>query len=100
MHLYIGTSSHVAAIDVKTGKEAWRTKLPKSSYYTVCILESDGRVFAGSGGYVHALDAQTGKLLWTNDLRGLGYQPVTLSAGGRSMQLVTQNRAPDVTMQT
>jgi outer membrane protein assembly factor BamB len=100
MHLYIGTSSHVAAIDVKTGQEVWRTKLPKASYYAVCILDVDGRVFAGSGGYVHALDAQTGKLLWTNKLKGLGFQPVTLATGGRSVQLIAQPKSPIVTMPT
>ena len=92
MHLYIGTNAHVLAVDVKTGAEVWRTKLPHG-VFTVCVLEADGRVFAGSGGYLHALDARTGKPLWKKKLKGLGFQPVTLAAGGKSMQLVSEPRS-------
>ncbi len=85
MHIYIGTYQHVAAIDLKTGAEVWRTELPKGHYF-VAVLEVDGRVIAGSGGYVYALDAQTGKILWTNELQGLRLGTVALAAAGRSVQ--------------
>jgi outer membrane protein assembly factor BamB len=87
MHLYVGTKHHVAAIDVKTGQEVWRTDLPKGTGL-VCLLEADGRVFAGSGGYLHALDAQSGRILWSNELKGLGLGIVTLTAAGKSVQFV------------
>ena len=66
--------AHVIALDIKTGKEVWRTKSsdPKDGYsMTVAPLVANGVVIAGvSGaefgvrGYLEGYDAQTGKQLW------------------------------------
>jgi alcohol dehydrogenase (cytochrome c) len=66
--------AQVIALDIKTGKEIWRTKSsdPKDGYsMTVAPLVANGVVIAGvSGaefgvrGYLEGYDAQTGKQLW------------------------------------
>jgi alcohol dehydrogenase (cytochrome c) len=66
--------ANVIALDIKTGKEVWRTKSadPKDGYsMTVAPMVADGVVIAGvSGaefgvrGYLEGFDAQTGKSLW------------------------------------
>jgi alcohol dehydrogenase (cytochrome c) len=66
--------AHVIALDIKTGKEAWRTKSsdPKDGYsMTVAPLVANAVVIAGvSGaefgvrGYLEGYDPQTGKQMW------------------------------------
>src|SRR5712691_2536787 len=66
--------AHVVALDLKTGKEVWRTKSadPKDGYsMTVAPLVANGVVIAGVAGaefghrgYLEGLDTQTGKQLW------------------------------------
>ena len=66
--------AHVIALDIKTGKEVWRTKSadPKDGYsMTVAPLVASGVVIAGVAGaefghrgYLEGLDPQTGKQLW------------------------------------
>ena len=64
----------VIALDIKTGKEVWRTKSsdPKDGYsMTVAPLVANGVVIVGVAGaefghrgYLEGLDPQTGKQLW------------------------------------
>lgn len=66
--------AHVIALDIKTGKEIWRTKSadPKDGYsMTVAPLVANGVVIAGVAGaeyghrgYLEGYDPQTGKVLW------------------------------------
>src|SRR5919198_4151659 len=66
--------AHVIALDVKTGKEIWRTKSSdsKDGYsMTVAPLVANGVVIVGVAGaefghrgYLEGLDPQTGKQLW------------------------------------
>jgi alcohol dehydrogenase (cytochrome c) len=66
--------AHVIALDIKTGKEVWRTKSsdPKDGYsMTVAPLVANAVVIAGvSGaefgvrGYLEGYDPQTGKQMW------------------------------------
>src|SRR5215510_11350091 len=66
--------ANVIALDIKTGKEVWRTKTadPKDGYsMTVAPLVANGVVIAGVAGaefghrgYLEGLDPQTGKQLW------------------------------------
>jgi len=68
------TDDHLIAIDAKTGKELWNTKVQdyqKGQYMTLEPLVVNGKVMiGGSGGeygvrgYVAAFDADTGKELW------------------------------------
>lgn len=73
--VYFATADAVlVALDVKTGKEAWKTKVEDYThgyYMTLSPLVADGRVMVGcSGGelgirgFVAAFDAGTGKPLW------------------------------------
>lgn len=95
-YFYIGCNGEVAAIDVRRGREVWRTRLRGgffggTRYMDVCVLEHEGRVYAGSNGYVFALDARTGRRVWQNELKGLGYNDVTLALAGKSIQFVASH---------
>lgn len=94
MFLYIGSNGFVSAIHPKTGREVWRTVLRQgllggSSGQDVCVLEDQGRVFAGSCGRLYAIDGATGEILWENELKGMGYNDVTLAMAGKCIQYVT-----------
>jgi PQQ-dependent dehydrogenase (methanol/ethanol family) len=62
------------AVDIKTGKPAWRTQLGNINIgetLTMAPLVADGRVYVGNSGgelgvrgWLAALDEDTGKLLW------------------------------------
>src|SRR2546426_3549045 len=99
--------AHVIALDVKTGKEIWRTKSadPKDGYsMTVAPLVANGVVIVGVAGaefghrgYLEGLDPQTGQQVWrTYTIPGPG-EPGSgnwdgdsaLTGGGR-----TQNTRP------
>ncbi len=81
--LYIGTNRYVAALDVATGEELWRTKLPKcQSDSPVSMLIKDAVLVAGSAGQVWCLDKRDGTVLWHNGLPGLGYSSVQLMHEG------------------
>lgn len=95
MHLYIACNGIVAAVDPATGKEKWRTELPTGSLLTgnrktdVCILEHEDRVYAGAKGHLFCLDAETGRIRWKNELKGMGYNEVTLAMAGKSVQYIS-----------
>ena len=91
--LYIGTNGHVLAIDPASGVEMWRTKLMSGIFSAtaaqdVSVLDLGEKLFAGSNGHLFCLSAQTGEVLWHNELQGLGNNDVTLSIGGRSIQVM------------
>ena len=92
-HLYIGTNGHVSAIDPASGAELWRTKLMSGIFSAtvsqdVSVLDHGDKIFAGSNGHLFCLSAQTGEILWHNELEGLGNNDVTLTIGGRSIQMM------------
>jgi len=68
------TDDHLVALDAKTGKVVWDTKVQdykKGQYLTLMPLVVDGKVIVGGSGgefgvrgYVVAYDANTGKELW------------------------------------
>ena len=91
--LYIGTNGHVAAIGVTDDEEFWRTKLGglSTGHQDVCVLEHGGKILAGCQGHLFCLDASTGDVLWHNDLKGLGYNDVTLAIAGKSIQYVSSH---------
>jgi alcohol dehydrogenase (cytochrome c) len=71
---FAATEAVLVALDAKTGKEVWTTKVEdykKGYYMSLAPLVVDGRVMVGvSGGelgvrgFVAAFDAETGKELW------------------------------------
>src|SRR5687767_6222608 len=93
--LFIGSNGHVAAYSPEDGRELWCTQLETglltaTAYQDVCVIEHGGRVFAGCRGNLFCLDAATGAVLWRNDLPGLGFNDVTLSIGGKAIQVMTK----------
>src|SRR5262245_51593797 len=95
MHLFIACNGVVAAIRPDDGTEVWRATLrlgvfSQTSRQDVCLLEHESRVFAGCYGYLFALDAASGEILWQNELKGLGYNEVTLAMAGKSIQIISR----------
>ena len=72
--IYNLLDDHTVAVDIKTGKELWRTKLANvedGTTMTMAPLVVDGKVYVGNSGgemgvsgWLAALDANTGKELW------------------------------------
>jgi outer membrane protein assembly factor BamB len=94
MYLYIGCNSLVAAIAPTDGHMIWVTSLSEgflsiTDSQDVCVLEHQGTVFAGCQGHLFALAGDTGEILWHNELKGFGYNDVTLAIAGKSIQYVS-----------
>lgn len=66
------TSGDLVALDLASGKEAWRfapAERPYARWHSRSPALSDDRVFfAGPDGKVRALEAASGKVLWERDL--------------------------------
>jgi outer membrane protein assembly factor BamB len=92
--LTIGSNGYVSAIQTSDGKELWRTKLREgflgSGGSDVSVLIEGDKIFAGCAGRIYALRASDGKILWDNDLKGLGFNQVSLSRQGTSVQFITR----------
>lgn len=93
-YLYLGCNGFVSALDPASGREVWRTPLNTGGLFggmqcqDVNVLEDGGVVIAGVHGYVFGLDARTGAVLWQNELKGMGYNDVTMCIGGKTIQNV------------
>lgn len=93
--LIIGCNGYVSAVHANTGEELWRTKLRDgmlggSRGSDVSVLIEDNQVFAGCSGRIYALRATDGEILWSNDLKGMGYNEVSLARQGTSTQFITR----------
>lgn len=91
--LYIGCNGYVAAIDLMTGQERWRTKLQTGAFTAtghsdVSVIVRGGFVFAGSQGHLLCLDSATGAAVWHNELKGMGYNDVSLALENVSIQFL------------
>jgi alcohol dehydrogenase (cytochrome c) len=72
--LFAATDATIVAIDAKTGKEVWATKVEdyaKGYYMSLAPLVVDGKVIVGTSGgelgvrgFIAAYDVATGKELW------------------------------------
>ena len=88
--------AHVIALDIKTGKEVWRTKSsdPKDGYsMTGAPLVANGVVITGVAGaefghrgYLEGLDAQTGQQLWRTYTIPAPGEPGSATWAGESMK--------------
>lgn len=73
---YLATGSFVYAVDLATGKEAWRYPAETGNeyvFYAAPVLTEDGQLLIGSVGTAHALlslDPATGKENWTEPFTG------------------------------
>ncbi|MFT3826576.1 MAG: PQQ-binding-like beta-propeller repeat protein [Chitinophagaceae bacterium] len=93
--LIIGCNGYVSAISANTGEELWRTKLREgilggSRGCDVSVLIDGDKIFAGCYGHIHALRASDGEILWSNNLKGMGYNEVSLARQGTSTQFITR----------
>ena len=91
--LIIGSNGYVAAIDVMDGRELWRTRLQTglfkaTSHADVSVLVQGGFVLAGSQGHLFCLDVESGSILWNNELKGMGYNDVSLAMQNVSVQFL------------
>lgn len=83
-YLFILSNGRVAAINKKDGQIVWEVKLKdyidRSISYAIGQLSAEGdKVFVGCAGVLVCLAAKDGSLVWKNDLKGWGYQFVSLS---------------------
>lgn len=73
---YLSTGSFIYAIDLQTGKEAWRYPEDADSkhlYFATPVLTEDGQLLIGSEGTNHALvsiNPETGKDNWAEPFAG------------------------------
>ena len=89
--LYIGTNGYVCAIDPQSGVELWRRRLQEgvlkaTGHSDVSVIVRQSVVYAGSQGHLFALSAADGTILWHNEMKGLGYNDVSLAFEGQSIQ--------------
>ena len=105
--IYNVLDNQTVAVNAKTGKEVWRTRLApadKGSTMTMAPLVVKGKVYVGNSGgemavrgWLTALDAHTGKILWQayntgsdRDVKiGVGYKPFYASLQTRDAGLHT-----------
>ena len=88
-------NSFLAAFDVKTGKELWRTpRADVPTWSTPAILETGGRTHVIVNGFKHTggYDARTGKEIWK--LTGGGDIPVPTPVMGSGLIFITNAHGP------
>ena len=93
--LIIGCNGYVSAIKSSTGEECWRTKLREgvlggSRGQDVSVLIDGNQIYAGCSGRIYAINVQNGEIAWSNDLKGMGYNEVSLAKQGTSTQFITR----------
>jgi outer membrane protein assembly factor BamB len=89
--LVIGSNGYVAALNPPTGEEMWRTQLKQGLFSStsgsdVSVIVVGSIIFAGSCGHLFCLAIEDGAVLWANDLKGFGYNDVSLAMQGVSVQ--------------
>ncbi len=67
--LFVGVCGNAAAIEKQTGRELWRTSLPKVGKNLVTVLYEDGFLYAASDRKLFAINAEKGKIMWEKALR-------------------------------
>jgi glucose dehydrogenase len=85
--LFILSNGRVAAINKKDGTIVWEVKLRKylSSSVAMAVGQihfEDGKLYIGVSGIAICLDAKDGALVWKNDLKGWGYNFVSMANVG------------------
>ena len=103
---------HLIAIDLKTGKFAWRIPFGEypalaakgmtntgSENYGGAIATASGLLFIAATNYdrkMHAFDSKTGKLLWETELPYAGNAtPLTYMAGGKQYVVIAASSGRD-----
>jgi outer membrane protein assembly factor BamB len=86
-NLFILSNGRVAAINKKDGSIVWEVKL--RTYLASKVTMSFGQItvegdklFIGSSGILLCLSTRDGSLVWKNELKGWGYNFVSLANAG------------------
>nr|AUN35674.1 hypothetical protein [uncultured bacterium] len=82
--LFIFSNGRVAAIDKKTGNIIWEIKIKEylghsMRYYYGQIAVEDDKLFVASSGMMLCIAAKDGSFIWKNELKGWGYQFVSMA---------------------
>jgi alcohol dehydrogenase (cytochrome c) len=77
---------HIAAIDYKTGKVAWRHEISGSAGM---LSTAGGLLFSGDGQNLVGYEAATGKPMWHSRIGSAGNAPETYMLDGRQYVLAT-----------
>jgi len=83
-HLFILSNGRVGCINKKTGELIWEVKLSqylsqKMSLTIGQISVENNKIFVGSTGVLLCLDSKDGSLIWKNELKGWGYNFVSMA---------------------
>jgi outer membrane protein assembly factor BamB len=82
--LFILSHGRVGAINKKTGDIVWEVKLSQyvsnSMGLSIGQINVEGnKIFVGSTGILLCLDTKDGSLIWKNELKGWGYNFVSMA---------------------
>ena len=82
--LYILSNGRVAAIKKKDGEIIWEVKLRQYvgsaiSHAIGQIMAEQDKLYIGCAGMMLCLSAKDGSLIWKNELKGWGYQFVSMA---------------------
>jgi outer membrane protein assembly factor BamB len=81
--VYIGSKRSIFALDVESGQEVWRTRLPRLWGSQVTLMVDGDSLFAGRGSYIYRLDRWTGQILWEHAVaESPTYLAMIATAGG------------------
>ena len=83
-HLFILSNGRVAAIDKKNGEIKWEIKLKeyvgsKMSMTLGQLVVEEDKLYVGGSGIVLCMNARDGSLIWKNELKGWGYNFVSMA---------------------
>ena len=81
--IYIYSHGRVAAISKKDGSIVWEVNCKQYAGMNVSaigqITVEDDKLFIGSGGILLCLAAKDGALIWKNELKGWGYNFISIA---------------------
>ncbi len=81
--LFILSNNRVAAINKKDGSITWEVTIKEHvtsiSHTPGQISVEDDKIYIGASGILLCLSTKDGSLIWKNELKGWGYQFVSLA---------------------
>jgi mono/diheme cytochrome c family protein len=80
----------VTAVDVSTGKAAWRDQLPYAAQGGVLVTNNGLMFTSDTGGRVYALDAKSGRELWHDDTGSAIVAPISAYSVNGNEYLVVE----------
>ncbi len=92
--LFIFSNGRVAAINKKTGEITWEIKIKQylghsMRYYYGQISVEDDKVYVASSGMLLCIAAKDGSFIWKNELKGWGYQFISMANAGNEASVAS-----------